>query len=444
MSDGSFPDRLKLSGISKMNKPLSDDEERAFEKLIKLRVGALYADERSSAMRIALEIMLFRMDGGKIDGAIWIASSSRAALVNETADFLLQGRESFVRVCTFQALSHNADMFFELLRLTENKRLMLLIDDGLYIKNVNAVRTHRVWMIAGACPYRLLLAGAPFERNQADMFPQWYALDARILGYISYWGFCANHIKKGKLVNGEYLSRAIAPYSACVESGEKEKLHSREYVWQFRLPEYVYDEYRRVAARFEKRAAYSKAGVYRMLSACHVVASGRKIVRDYPMETVSIYERTSDDPRLRALLDILTGIDAGRTLIVCRFHFEIEAVAEALSRIYGRRNVHTHGEKNTDAGYYVESLYLERRALSRKKFKTVIHYSHSWSLRKRRELGNFADISENTTVINLVAADTIDAQMVKCVWKKERNVEEIFYLLTGRKENQADAQDLQG
>lgn len=427
-----------------MNRALSEEEERAAEKLSKLRVGALYASRRLSALRIAFKIMHSRKDSGKIDGAIWIASSSEAALVMETMDLLFCGRENFVRVYTFQALSHNASVFFSLLRLTQDKRLMLLIDDGLYIKNVNAVRTHRVWMIAGACPYRLLLAGAPFEKNQADMFPQWYALDARILGYSSYWGFCANHIKNGKLLNGEYLSRAIAPYCACVVSEENGNLHGKEYVWQFRLPENVYEEYRQVAKRFEKRAVYSKAGVYRMLSACHMVASGRRIVRDYPMETVCIYEKASDDPRLRALLDILGRIDSGRTLIVCRFHFEIETVVKALSKAYGMRNVHTQGAMNTDACYYVESLYLEKRALFRKDFKTVIYYSHSWSLRKRRELGTFMDISEDTMVINIVAADTIDAQMVRCVWKKERSIEDIFHLLTGRREEKSDAQDLQG
>ncbi len=427
-----------------MNKPLSDEEEKAVEKLLKLRVGALYASDREVSVRVAAKILLSRMNARKADGAIWLVSSGEAALLARMMDEIPGDVKKRVRIAAFQSLSHNEELFFELLRLTRSMRTMLIIDDGLYIKNVNAVRTHRVWMIAEGCPYRMLLADAPFERNQEDMFSQWYALDARILGYISYWGFCVNHIKHGRLINGDYLSRAIAPYSACIERSERAKAQRKEYVWQFRLPDSVYEEYRSVAGRFEKKALYSAAGIYKMLVACHLVASGRRIVRDYPLETESVYKNASDDPRLQALFEVLARIDRGKTLIVCRFHFEIETVREALSKAYGERAVQTAHSLNADAVYYVESLYLEKRALLKREFQTLIYYSQNWSLRKRREReDSFKDIGCET-IINIVAADTIDAQMVKWVWKKERRIEDIYRLLTEQREVKTDAQGVQG
>ena len=426
-----------------MSRTLSEEEERAFEKLRKLRVGALFAYDRMSALRVAAHLLEIRMDAKKADGAIWLVSSSEQALVDKSLDMLLKGMKKNVRISTFQSLSHSADVFFDLLRMTKQMRIMLIIDDGLYIKNVNTVRTHRVWMISQLCPYRLLIAGAPFERNQADMFSQWYALDARILGYMTYWGFYVNHIKKGRLINADYLSRAVAPYSACIGRGEKEETQRNEYVWQFRLSKEAYEEYWRVVLRFERKAQYSQAGIYRMLSACHLAASGRRIVCDYPLETESIYNNALEDPRIQALLAILSKYDSGQTLIVCRFHFEIDAVTLALSNVYGEQSVYSPAKRNREARFYVESLYLEKRALLNKKFRTVIYYSQNWSLRKRRNKEDAFFQAGNVTVINIVAADTIDALIVRRVWKKEKSIKEIYDLLMGRKE-EADAQGLQG
>lgn len=429
-----------------MNRRLSREETEALEKLIGLRVGALYAGTRDSAIRVAAEILNIRMESGKVDGAIWLISSNESALTMNMLEAILKRKTERVAMAAFQSLSHNAEEFFNLLRLVRDSRRMLLIDDGLYIKNVNAVRTARVRMIASGCPYRLLIAGAPFEKDQIDMFSQWYALDARILGYKSYWSFCVNHILYGKLVNGEYLSRAIAPYAACVQRENEHKALKKEYVWQFRLPEDVYSEYKRVVKRFEKKAQYSKAGVYRMLTACHMAASGRSIVCDFPLETEPMYKSTAEDARIKALLEILPRIGDGNVLIVCRFHFELEAVHKALCEIYGEETVHMpeDGDEKPQARLYLRGLYLEKRSLPARDIHVIIHFSQSWSLRKRREQEEAAGIGENAMIINIVAADTIDMMMVKRVWKKERSIEDIFRLLTGRKDGKTDAQDLQG
>lgn len=429
-----------------MNRQLSNEEEEAFNKLIGLRVGALYADARDSAIRVAAEILNQRMEKGKADGAVWLISSNESALTMNMLEAILKEKSACVSMVTFQSLSHNSNVFFGLLHLARSSRRMLVIDDGLFIKNVNAVCTFRVWMLASGCPYRLLIAGAPFEKDQIDMFSQWYALDARILGYKSYWSFCVNHIRFGKLVNGEYLSRAIAPYTACVQRENEHKTLRKEYVWQFRLPEEVLSEYRRVAKRFEKKALYSKAGVYRMLTACHMAASGRRIVRDFPLETAPIYKSIAEDARIKALLEILSKVGDRNVLIVSRFHFELEAVHKALCEICGEETVHMPGDGNEKprARFYLRGLYLEKRSLPARDIHVIIHFSQSWSLRKRREKEEAAGIGQNATIINIVAADTIDMMMVKRVWKKERSIEDIFRLLTGRKDGKADAQDLQG
>ena len=217
-------------------------------------------------------------------------------------------------------------------------------------------------------------------------------------------------------------------------------------MWQFRLSDEAYEEYRRVVKRFEKKALYSNAGIYRMLCACHMAVSGRRIVRDYPLETVSLYESIWEDRRIRALLEVLNACENGRILIVCRYRFEIESVSEALKKTYGEEAVEALSGKSrkTHARYFVESLYMEKRLLMRWDFQTVIHFSQSWSLRKRRNVEEMLGKNAMTTVINIVAADTIDAQIVKRVWKKEQGIKEILRFFTERKDDNANAQDIQG
>lgn len=50
----------------------------------------------------------------------------------------------------------------------------------------------------------------------------------------------------------------------------------------------------------------------------------------------------------------------------------------------------------------------------------LIYYSHHWDWAKRRDK---EEAPSARTVINLVAANTIDEQIVRCIWKKESLVD---------------------
>lgn len=398
--------------------------------LERLYAGAVYASSRRQRMEISARMIVSRIRDGKIDLAVWILPGY---LMKETNAFALKYDRTLsdsVLFCSFQSLSHNAHVFREVLSFVKDKRAMLVIDDGLFIKNVRAVRTARVWAISALCKYRLLVSGAPFEKNLEDMFSQWYALDRRILGYRSYWGFSMNHLKRGKIVNQDYLLRAIKPYSICIDDADKIPKR-REYVWQFRLPESVMEEYARVVSRFEKKAQYSQAGVYRMLSACHLVVSGMRITRDFPMKAESMLCSPDDDYRLSALMEVLRRFHGRRTAVLCRYLFEVEKVKCALKQTYGKDSVHSADSKNTDARFWVESLFKEKRISGLDDYELLIYYSQDWSLRKRRTaeircaMGN-----PNAVVVNIVAADTIDVQMVKRVWSKEKGISELYAFLT--------------
>lgn len=409
-----------------MNEPLHPAQVEAIEKLKGLRVGALYMERQEGKLRTVVELVRHRLGRGRIDGVLWLCTRRRVELLDTGIARHAQGEASHIRVLGIETLSHNLGLFLDLMAWANRERLMLVIDNGLLIKNAAALRTQRVIALSQRCPYRLLISDVPLARNAADMFAQWYALDWRILGYQTYWGFCMNHLgSRGQGRHMAYLLRAIAPYCAQILREEVQAVACRkEYVWLFRLPPQAMAEYRRVQDAFLWKALYSSTGVYRMLQACQHVVCGRRVTRDYPLQTEPLYSSPAQDPRLLALLEVLERTGTGGALILCRYTHECETVAEALARRYGEASV-TRYPTSLHRRFAVMNIFADEREEARLAAPAIIYYSSDWNWRKRQEkerqcqnaLGGGA-----LTVISLAAADTLDTQILKTIWNKDNLV----------------------
>ena len=412
-----------------MNEPLHPMQASAVEKLRRLRVGALYADRQEGKMRTVASLIGDRFARGRIDRALWLCTHRREALIRGGARRYLGEYEARIRVCGLESLSHNLPLFLELAEQCENGRVMLVIDNGLLIKNPNTLRTQRVIELSERCSYRLLISDVPLTRRASDMFSQWYALDWRILGYQTYWAFCVNHVKNGQSRGMDYLARAIAPYSAQV---------LREYVWQFRLPDALMSHYRAVSERFMWKAAASNMGVYRMLLACRHVASGRRVVRDYPLETEPFYEDDACNARLSALGEVLSAFPGRRTLVLCYYRFECEAVMRYLAARYGEERVARYDAGEEAAhDYTVMNTQADEWESARLQAELIVYYSSDWNWKARHEKEKRCQSAlpgGELTVVSLVAADTVEMQILRCVWQKDRLINALRRELAERKE----------
>ncbi len=413
------------------------EQIEAVEKLAKLRVGALYGQQWG--VRTAVELVTRRLQRGKIDGALWICEGIKYRHVEAEIARHLGAQAEHIRVQRIESLSHNCDLFMELMRLASAQRLMLVIGDGLLIKNVHTVRAQRVIALGERCPYRLLLSDVPFSCGTVDLFAQWYALDWRILGYRTLWGFRINHanpIQGETLRNEAYLARAIAPYCAQVAESTAQS-GRREFVWRFSLAPEVMDEYRRTLDRFLFAASNSSSGVYRLLHACQHVACGMRVVRDFPMATEPIYTQDSENPRLRALMQVLPHFEGKRVLILCRYTHECRTVHAALAERYGAEAVEDYtplgAQRHGSARFTVMNVFVGERDTDHLAAEVVLHYSHEWDWRKRSEKeSRCAATGNGLTVVSLVAADTIDMRILRCVWKKEKLIASMFKELKNR------------
>lgn len=417
-----------------MNDLLHPAQVQALEKLKRLRVGALYIERQDGKLRTVLELVRFRLSRSRIDGVIWLCTRRRVELIQ--SGIARYGAEDADRidVVGIESLSHNLTVFLELTHRVKKERLMLVIDNGLLIKNPSALRTQRVLALSRQCPYRLLISDVPFSRRISDMFAQWYALDWRILGYSSYWGFCMNHLTPQNTVrNADYLVRAIEPYCAQILRDDIQPVAGRkEYVWQFPLPPEVMKEYREVTERFIWTAYHSTTGVYRLLQACQQVVCGRRVIQDYPLETVPMYDDPENDPRLSALMEVLNHFEHCRILILYRYSHELPTIRDALCRHYGNKNVACYPEERYSPGnqprLVVMNSFTDERETSRLHANVIVYYSNDWNWRKRQEKERQCQsaLSGGTlTVVSLAAADTIDLRILKCIWHKESLVRQL-------------------
>lgn len=406
----------------------------AVEKLKRLKVGALYIERQEGKLRTVSELIRFRLDTDRIDSVIWLCTRRKQQMIQAGIFRYLPEKQEKIVLVGVENLSHRLPLFLKLMQQAQAERVMLVIDNGLLIKNPRALRTQRVLALSGACGYKLLISDVPLTRSAADMFTQWYALDWRILGYQSYWGFCINHVDRNRRSkNLDYLARRIEPYCAQLLREDVQPVGGRrEYVWRFRLPQQAAQEYARVAERFMLKAAYSQSGVYRMLQACQHAAGGRRIICDYPLRTENIYADPGDDPRLMSLLEILTHYEKERILILCRYACECDTVEEIVGWFHGSRNVGRYpaskDQRPTTPRIMVMNCFTDEREERRLQADVIIYYTSDWNWRKRQEKERQCQgalCEKELTVISLAAVNTIDEKILRSIWRKDNLIQEV-------------------
>lgn len=433
------------------NELLHPAQLQAFEKLKRMRVGALYIDRQDGKLRTVAELVKYRLAHHRIDGVLWLCTRRRVDLIQSGILRYAAGEAKYIEVCGIETLSHNLQRFLDMMDRAKNSRLMLVIDNGLLIKNPNALRTQRVIAISGKCLYRLLIGDMPFSGYIGDIYSQWYALDWRILGYSTFYGFSINHIGHGrKPLNTEYIVQAIEPYCAQIQREDVQNTaRRRELIWRFQLPERAMDEYRATMDRFIWKAMHSTTGVYRMLQACQHVVSGRRIVNDYPLTTEPMYAVLAENPRICALLDVIGYFPGKRILILCRYVHEKDAVLQILSEKFGKAQINAYAAQKGEfrGRFTVMNIFSDEREDKRLASDVIIYYSNDWNWRKRqekeRQCQNALQGGE-LTVVSLVAADTVDYRMLRCVWAKDnliRKMREELARSLHRMEN-TNAEDL--
>lgn len=192
-------------------------QQSAFEKLSRLKVGALFMEMGTGKTKVALDLIQSKIH--KVDYVLWICPCSLKGEIEAERQKWHADLQFDVVGC--ESIGMSDRIYLEVLEKMQGKRCFVVVDESLKIKNKEANRTERILKIGEIAEYKLILNGTPLSKNVLDLYTQMQFLSPKILK-MSYNEFkntyCEYYIRgnlKGvvkKQYNIEHLISLIQPY----------------------------------------------------------------------------------------------------------------------------------------------------------------------------------------------------------------------------------------
>lgn len=279
---------------------------------------------------------------------------------------------------------------------------MVVIDESHRIKTPNTTTTKNVLKLRPLAKYRRILTGTPVAQSPLDVFSQYSFLDPHILPCQSFTAFRARYAEimsqdhpiikaimrktgkahgptmiavddSGKPIykNLDELQRITAPHSYRVLKKDCLDLPPKVYVRaSVQLHEKQRALYKQLADRVKnglKEGEEFSTPVNKLQAVLYFqqILSG---IIPKPMDVDGkgvIFEKPSQNPRIRALLDELEGT-ADQVIVWARFTHDILSIAQSLREVYGPDSVALYyGDVSDDDRMANEDLFQrgERRFL---------------------------------------------------------------------------------
>jgi len=207
----------------------------AVEKLLPLRVGALFMEMGTGKSRTAIEFARLRQR--KISRVLWFCPVSLKSTIaheirkhtdcrdQDLSVFDHRTREKTVPLDRFwyvvgiESMSSSDRAVFSVASLVDEKTFVI-VDESSYIKGHRTRRTERITLLAERVRYRMILTGTPVTQGVVDLWSQMRFLSPDILQYRSFYSFASNHLiysdKFPGMVSGvrnyETIVERINPY----------------------------------------------------------------------------------------------------------------------------------------------------------------------------------------------------------------------------------------
>ena len=193
-------------------------QQRAFNKLNRLKVGALFMEMGTGKTKVALDLMASK--SSKCDYMLWICPCSLKSTIAEEQRKWQPDLNLDVIGCESVGMSDR--IYLDTLEKVKNaKCAFIVVDESLKIKNISAKRTQRILEFGKYAVYKLILNGTPLTKNALDIYTQIEFLSSKILNekYLEFKSkYCEFYLRgelKGKVkrcVNIPHLVSRIKPY----------------------------------------------------------------------------------------------------------------------------------------------------------------------------------------------------------------------------------------
>lgn len=428
---------------------LMEWQKKAVDKLLPLRVGALYMDMGTGKTRTALELIKRRADKGKIDRVLWLCPYSiRKNIIDDMNKHCTDDWKDLIRIAGIESLSSSQTLIQDLLEYVKDHNVMIVVDESSLVKNHLAIRSKVVENIAKQCKYRVILNGTPISKNEKDLFQQWKILDSRILGYNSFWSFAANHLEydeKGRIrrcLHVDTLTEKISPYTYQVKREECLSLPQKQHYERcFCLDDDTEMYYQmQMEAYLMLIDDYRPDTLYKLFSAMQTITSGN-LITSKPTEkmvTTPMYDNPEDNPRIQTLLDLIDDRIDDKCIIFCKYQQEVEDILKVLTN-HGMTAVEFTGRLNIkqrnaaidrfkdDAQFLIANKSCAAFGLNLQFCHLEIFYNNDWDYATRiqaedrvHRLGQ----TEDVYIWDIYAENTIDERIINCLNRKSGLLEE--------------------
>lgn len=193
------------------------NQEKAFAKLSRLKVGALFMEMGTGKTKVALDLIYSKRR--KIDYVLWICPCSLKGEIE--AERQKWHSDLTLDVVGCESIGSSDRIYMECMRKVKDGKAFIVVDESLKIKNIRAKRTQRIIQLGDYAAYKLILNGTPVSRNVLDMWAQMEFLSPKILKMsyrefkYKYCEFYTSGRLKGKVRrahNVPHLISLISPY----------------------------------------------------------------------------------------------------------------------------------------------------------------------------------------------------------------------------------------
>ena len=194
-----------------------NNQELAFEKLSRLKVGALFMEMGTGKTKVALDLIASK--ASRVDYILWICPCSLKSEIE--AERVKWHPELTLDIVGCESIGSSGRIYLQTLSKTKDRRCFVVVDESLKIKNREAKRTERIIRIGESAEYKLILNGTPISQNYCDLWSQMQFLSPKILkmSYNQFFNTYCEYYTRGKMagkirrfVNVPHLIDKISPY----------------------------------------------------------------------------------------------------------------------------------------------------------------------------------------------------------------------------------------
>lgn len=199
---------------------MNNNQLEAFEKFKKLKVGALFMQMGTGKTKVAIELI----DYNNCDLLLYVAPFS--TLNNIENEFKKWNLKTSYILIGYETISSSDAKYLNFLKELENKKVFVVADESIFVKNEETKRFKRLLNIRSKCEYALILNGTPITKNEWDLYNQMYFLSPLIINmnreqFLNTFFKKITYKKKGQKentfykfseVNAEQLHKMIEPY----------------------------------------------------------------------------------------------------------------------------------------------------------------------------------------------------------------------------------------